>query len=87
MKTSPEHSYQSCRRQLQTLFDDLLNHPGYADLKLEMRLLKRGQKEVILYCGKQYRYVIDFPRPFGKDDQGDADGERETNEPSPDYAE
>ncbi|MDO8940512.1 MAG: hypothetical protein Q7U98_15260 [Methylicorpusculum sp.] len=46
--------------KLSSLFDELFTHEGYADLRVEMRILKRGQKEVILHCGKQYRYVTDF---------------------------
>ena len=48
------------QEKLLDLFDGLLCHDGYGDLKVEVRILKRGQKEVILHCGKQYRYVIDF---------------------------
>ncbi len=48
------------KKKLEALFDELLRHDGFADLKVEMKLLKRGQKEVIIYCGKQYRYVVDF---------------------------
>lgn len=51
------------KKQLEALFDELLRHDGFGDLRVEMRLLKRGQKEVIIYCGKQYRYVVDF-RPI-----------------------
>ena len=49
------------KKQLEALFDDLLRHDGFGDLRVEIRLLKRGQKEVIIYCGKQYRYVVDVP--------------------------
>jgi len=48
------------KKKLSSLFDELFTHEGYADLRVEMRILKRGQKEVILHCGKQYRYVTDF---------------------------
>lgn len=51
---------KDAKKKLETLFDELLGHDGFADLRVEMRLLKRGQKEVIIYCGKQYRYVLDF---------------------------
>lgn len=51
---------KDARKKLETLFDELLQHDGFGDLRLEMRLLKRGQKEIIIYCGKQYRYVVDF---------------------------
>jgi hypothetical protein len=48
------------KRHIEALFDELLAHDGFGSLTVEMRLLRRGQKEVILHCGKQYRYVLDF---------------------------
>jgi hypothetical protein len=47
--------------KLLELVDDILTHDGYGDIRVEVRILKRQQKEVILHCGKQYRYVIDAP--------------------------
>ncbi len=43
------------------LYEMLLEHDGFGELRVELRMLKRGQKEVIIRCGKQYRYVVDFP--------------------------
>lgn len=52
------------KRRIETLFDELFRHDGYGELKVEMRILKRGQKEIILHCGKQHRYVVDYrPEP------------------------
>ncbi len=48
------------KAHLLSLFDELFAHDGFATLTVEIRLLKRGQKEVILGCGKQHRYVIDY---------------------------
>jgi hypothetical protein len=45
--------------KLKELYHDLLAHDGFGDMRLTMRILKRGQKEVILHCGKQYRFVVD----------------------------
>ena len=41
------------------LYADLFSHDGYGDISVEIKILRRGQKEVILHCGKQYRYVLD----------------------------
>lgn len=41
------------------LYSSLFEHDGFGDIRIEMRILHRGQKEVILHCGKQYRYVVD----------------------------
>jgi hypothetical protein len=43
------------------MIDDVLAHDGYSDIHIEVKILKRGQKEVILHFGKQYRFVIDMP--------------------------
>ena len=45
--------------QLIELYADLFSHDGYGDIGVEIKILRRGQKEVILHCGKQYRYVLD----------------------------
>ncbi len=46
------------KQHVAALLDELLSHDGYGDLRVEVRILKRDQKEVILHCGKQYRYVV-----------------------------
>lgn len=45
--------------QIIDLYADLFVHDGYGDLRIEIKILRRGQKEVIIHCGKQYRYVLD----------------------------
>ncbi|MFJ5445338.1 hypothetical protein ACIKP9_03775 [Methylobacillus methanolivorans] len=42
------------------LLDELIEHDGFGSLKVDIRLLRRGQKEIIIDCGKQYRFVVDF---------------------------
>lgn len=41
------------------LYEEAFDHQGFAEIKVEIRILRRGQKEVILHCGKQYRYIVD----------------------------
>jgi hypothetical protein len=58
------------KARLCALYDDLITHNGFGELRVEVRLLKRGQKEVILHCGRQYRFVIDcahVPERWGKE--------------------
>lgn len=43
------------------LYDELFSHDGYGRIEVELKILRRGQKEVIVRCGKEYRFVIDFP--------------------------
>lgn len=46
--------------KLTNLYDEALAHDGFAEIRVEIRILRRGQKEVILHCGKQYRFVVDY---------------------------
>lgn len=43
------------------LYRELFYHNGFGEMHIEIRILKKGQKEVIIHCGKQYRYVVDYP--------------------------
>ena len=61
MSETKHNTSQSVKSKLMELFDDVLVHDGYGEIKVEMKILKRQQKEVILHCGKQYRFVIDTP--------------------------
>jgi len=54
--------------KLRQLFDELLRHDGYGRIEIDMKILRRGQKEVVLRCGKEYRYIVDFPAPAAKGD-------------------
>lgn len=57
---SSETSNREVRRRLCELYEDLFAHDGYGELRIEIRLLRRGQKEVILHCGKQHRFVVPY---------------------------
>ena len=47
-------------RRFAKLYDEVFQHDGYGDIRVEMKILRRGQKEVIIHCGKQYRFVVDY---------------------------
>ncbi len=61
MSEKTDTNIETVKTKLLELFDDMLGHDGFGDIKVEMKILKRQQKEVILHCGKQYRFVIDNP--------------------------
>jgi len=63
----PVSSLVPVQHRLLHLLDELIRHDGYGSLRIDVRLLKRGQKEVILDCGKQHRFVVDVPAAAGKD--------------------
>jgi hypothetical protein len=54
-------SSKEIKNRLSSIFDELLRHNGYGQFQVDMRLLRHGQKEVILRCGKEYRFVVEFP--------------------------
>ncbi|MBU0916693.1 hypothetical protein [Aquabacterium parvum] len=49
------------KARLLQLLDEVIAHDGYGSIKVDVRLLKKGQKEVIVDCGKQYRFVVNHP--------------------------
>lgn len=48
------------KHKLLQLLDDVLRHDGFGEIRVEVKILKRQQKEVILHYGKQYRFVVDM---------------------------
>lgn len=44
------------------LYDEIFAYNGYGEIEIEMRILHRGQKEIIIHCGKQYRFVVDYKK-------------------------
>ncbi|MDR2170196.1 MAG: hypothetical protein LBP59_08655 [Planctomycetaceae bacterium] len=53
-------------RRLVLMYRDLLLHDGFGELRVDIKILKRGQKEVIIKSGKEYRYVVDIPGELKK---------------------
>ena len=41
------------------LYCEVFSHDGFGDISVEMKILRRGQKEIIIRSGKQYRFVLD----------------------------
>ncbi|MDO4549999.1 MAG: hypothetical protein Q4C96_01965 [Planctomycetia bacterium] len=50
-------------------YADLMQHDGYGEMRIDIRILKRGQKEVIVSSGKQYRFVVNSPIPVTADSE------------------
>ncbi|NLZ62446.1 MAG: hypothetical protein GX902_01440 [Lentisphaerae bacterium] len=48
-------------QKLIDLYHMLVCHNGFGEMSVDIRILKRGQKEVIIRCGKQFRFVVDTP--------------------------
>ena len=50
--------HENVKKRINALYDMLAEHDGYGEMRIDFRILKRGQKEIIVRCGKQYRYVV-----------------------------
>ncbi len=46
------------RSKLAELFEELIGHSGFGTIQVDVKVLKKGYREVILSCGKQYRFVL-----------------------------
>ena len=53
--------------QFAKLYHEVFAHDGHGNIRVDMRILHRGQKEIIIYCGKQYRFVVDFVNKVERD--------------------
>lgn len=51
--------HEQVKKRISALYNMLIEHDGYGEMRIDFRILKRGQKEVIIHCGKQYRYVVE----------------------------
>lgn len=61
MQKSSNTSNLEVLNKLTDLYLEAFTHDGFAEIKVDIRILRRGQKEVILHCGKQYRFIVDYP--------------------------
>jgi hypothetical protein len=48
------------KKQILSVLDDAFQHDGFSEFKVEIKILKRQQKEIIVHYGKQHRYVLDY---------------------------
>lgn len=55
-----EKEHQKILAKIRELYSELFAHNGFGELKIEMKFLKKRQKEIIIRCGKDYRYVVDY---------------------------
>ena len=48
------------KTRLNALLDEYLLHDGWGHLEMDMKILSRHQKEVVIRAGREYRFVVDF---------------------------
>lgn len=51
--------HENVQKRIIALYNMLVEHDGYGEMSIDFKILKKGQKEIIIRCGKQYRYVVD----------------------------
>ena len=56
------HTNKEVKEKMLELYNELFQHNGYGKMEVDIKLLRRGQKEVIIHCGKEFRYVVDFEK-------------------------
>lgn len=48
------------KNKLGEIFEELFQHEGHGSIDLNIRFLRRGQKEILIRCGREYRFVVDY---------------------------
>ena len=60
-----EDGQDKAKEKLLNSFDYLLSHNGSGHLEVNTKILKRGQKEIIIQCSRSHRYVVDMKEEEG----------------------
>jgi hypothetical protein len=66
---SLENGHAEVLEKIIELYSDLFQHEGYGNMSIEMKFLKKGQKEVLIKCGKDFRFVVDYNEEVGANGQ------------------
>lgn len=48
------------KTRLNALVDEYLLHDGWGHLDMDMKILSRHQKEVVIRAGREFRFLVDF---------------------------
>ena len=56
---------EKAKEKLLNSFDYLLSHNGSGHLEVNTKILKRGQKEIIIQCSRSHRFVVDMKEEEG----------------------
>jgi len=51
-------SHDAVLARIESLYHMLFAHSGYGEMSIEIRYLRKNEKEVLIRCGKQYRFVV-----------------------------
>jgi hypothetical protein len=65
MPSGLSEDHEKIFEKIGELYRELFQHDGYGTLSVEMRFLKKGQKEILVICGKEYRFVVNVKESTG----------------------
>ncbi len=51
-------THEAVMARIQSLYKMLFEHSGYGEMSIEIRFLRKHEKEVLVKCGKHYRFVV-----------------------------
>jgi hypothetical protein len=55
----PRHTNSDVLAHVKELYEELVRREGFGEVTVSVRILKRGQKEVLVRCAKESRFVVD----------------------------
>jgi len=61
--------------RIKTLYEMLFEHSGYGEMQIGIRFLRKHEKEVLIKCGKQYRFVVSCDCSTGTCECDNGEGE------------
>ncbi len=59
---------QEVINKIAELYGDLYRHDGFGNMTIDMKIHKHTQKEIILKCGCEYRFVVNWEPPVDGDE-------------------
>ena len=60
-----EDGEEKAKEKLLNSFEYLLSHNGSGHLEVNTKILKRGQKEIVIQCSRSHRFVVDMKEEEG----------------------
>jgi hypothetical protein len=51
--------HEEVKKRISAWYNMLFEYDGDGVMHPVFKILKKGQKEIIIQCGKQYRYMVD----------------------------
>lgn len=51
-------THEAVLARIKSLYEMLFSHNGYGEMSIEIRYVRKREKEVLIRCGKHYRYVV-----------------------------